>query len=198
MTKQDYTAIMMIVDRSRSMSSIREEAENTLNNYIKEQAGQPGKCTVRLVDFDHEYRLVQKTRSVNRFPKYSLEPRGMTALYDAIGYAVTEFGQELSDLTESDRPARVLVVIITDGEENSSKEYRVDQVRNMIKHQESVYDWKFVFLAANQDAALSGSKIGIQANNTLNFDATNEGITRSGVELSNYTRSYRDTGQASF
>lgn len=198
MTDSNYTAIMIISDRSGSMNFIQQEAEASLNSFIKEQSKLNGKCTIRLVDFDHEYRVIQKSRSAKKFPRYSLEPRGMTALYDAIGRGVVEFGEELSDLTEEKRPAKVLVVIITDGQENSSKEYTVDKLKEMIKHQCDVYNWEFLFLAANQDAALSGGLIGIRPDATLTYDATSDGITRSSLELSRVVSTYRSTGQAKF
>ena len=72
-------------------------------------------------------------------------------------------------MSENDRPGKVVFVIITDGEENSSVEYRKDQIKSMIQHQTDIYKWHFVFLGANQDAIQEGASIGIHAAASMNY-----------------------------
>lgn len=198
MTDSNYTSILMLVDRSGSMSLIKEEAEQAINSFIKDQSAVEGKCTIRLVDFSNTYRVVQKSRSAKRFPKYKMEPHGMTALYDAIGDGVKEFGQELEGLTEEERPAKVLVVIITDGHENASKSYNANQIKEMITHQQDAYKWSFVYLGANQDAVFEGGLIGIRPEATLTYEASADGVTRSGLALTRTVNEYRETGTVNF
>jgi hypothetical protein len=90
MTDPDYTAIAVLMDRSGSMMSIKDEAEGALRGFIEDQAGQPGRCTIRLAEFDNTYNTVYRSVPIASAPDYTLVPRGMTALLDAIGRLVTE------------------------------------------------------------------------------------------------------------
>ena len=78
-------------------------------------------------------------------------PRGSTALYDAIGRTINEVGARLAATPEPDRPGKVIVAILTDGQENASTEFSRETIATMISHQQKAYAWEFVFLAANHD-----------------------------------------------
>ena len=106
-----------------------------------------------------------------RSVKIELDPRGSTALYDAIGVSFNNFGKALADLPEHAPPGTVLVTIVTEGEENSSQEYSAGTVKAMIAHQKAAFDWDISFLGANQDAVLEAQKIGIGAADAPTFDA---------------------------
>jgi uncharacterized protein with von Willebrand factor type A (vWA) domain len=189
MTNPDYTAIAILMDRSGSMSLIRNDAQGAVNAYIEDQRNQPGKCTVRLSQFDTEYENVYPSTNIEDVPDYVLSPRGGTALTDSIAKTVLEFGDELADLDENDRPGTVVVVIVTDGEENSSREYTADAVKAVIKEQQEKYNWQFVFLAAGQDAIKTGAGYGIGAGSSLTFTAGN--INSAVMAASNYTTTTR-------
>ena len=88
-------------------------------------------------------------------------PRGSTALLDAVGQAINETGARLAAVDESQRPGLVVFVIVTDGQENSSREFTREQIRTMVEHQQSAYKWQFTFLSANQDAFAAGGSMGI-------------------------------------
>lgn len=204
MTDKDYTAIAVLMDRSGSMRSIQADAEGAVNVFIDEQKRLDGKCTIRLSQFDDTYEEVYPSTDINAVPQYSLYPRGMTALTDAIAKTVNDFGAELSALSEDDRPGTVIVVIVTDGLENSSREYTAESVKALINDQKDKYNWEFVFLAAGQDAIQTGAGYGIGADSSLTFAAGNIGqaistasayvtATRSG-EL--YTFTDADRGAA--
>lgn len=173
MTNSDYTAVAVLVDRSGSMGQIREDAEGAINSFIEEQKEQSGKCTLRLAQFDTTYEDVFKSKDISKVSKYNLQPRGMTALTDGIGKVVTDFGAELRALPENERPANVIVVIVTDGGENSSREFTTDQVHDLIKDQQDKYNWKFLFLAAGQDAIAVGGGYGIGAGSTITYTTDN-------------------------
>ena len=198
MTNPEYTAIAILVDRSGSMSKIKEEAQNSINNFIKDQAKLEGKCTVLLADFDDKYRVVNKTRSANRFPKYNLEPRNMTALHDAMGKIIVDFGEELDAMKEENRPGKVIVVVITDGHENASREYNAKSVKELVEQQKNVYGWEFIFLAANQDAVLTAQEFGIGRDATMDFAPSAQGITNSVLAAGNYVTAYRSGMKSKF
>lgn len=177
MTNPDKTAIAVLMDRSGSMQSIREDAQGAINAYIEEQRKQPGECTVRLAQFDTRYEDVYKSTDINDVVDYYLQPRGGTALTDGIAKLVIDFGVELAALPEDERPGNVIVVIVTDGEENSSVEYTAEGVKSLIEEQTDKYNWEFIFLAAGQDAIKTGAGYGIRAGSSLTFDTDNIGYT---------------------
>lgn len=184
--------IAVVMDRSGSMASIKDDVIGGFNTFLKEQKSAPGDVTFTLVLFDNEFLTpyyavdIQKVPDLNQF---NYTPRGSTALYDAVGRTIDEIGKRLDK--HSEKPDKVIVAILTDGEENSSSKYTRDQVASMIKHQESKYAWEFVFLAANQDAFQTGASLNIKACNTANFAATAQGARDAYRSMSDMTMSYR-------
>jgi Mg-chelatase subunit ChlD len=165
----DLTDITLVVDRSGSMEAIREDAEGGVNSFIKEQAKEPGSVLLTLVQFDTEYEFVHQGVPIEQVPKYELVPRGMTALLDAVGQAINQTGERLAQIEEQDRPGLVIFVVMTDGLENSSKEFTKAQVKALIERQQNKYQWHFTFLGANQDAFAEAGAMGIHASGTANY-----------------------------
>src|SRR3954454_24245157 len=131
--KSDLTDITLVVDRSGSMEQIRDDAEGGVNTFIADQSKEPGEALLTLVQFDTEYEFLHKGVPISQAPKYKLVPRGGTALLDAVGRAINETGERLSKMAEQDRPGLVIFVVMTDGEENSSKEFSKSQIKEMIE-----------------------------------------------------------------
>ena len=169
--RADLTDITLVVDRSGSMESISGDAEGGVNNFIAEQAQQPGECLVTIVQFDQEYEFVQRGVNASECPPFRLKPRGTTALLDAVGRAINETGARLAALPEPDRPGLVVFVITTDGQENASQEFTREQVRKMIAHQQQAYNWQFTFLAANADAFSEAGGMGLDLAHAAQFGA---------------------------
>ena len=167
--RSDLTDITLIVDRSGSMGSVCEEAEGGVNAFIKRQQQQPGEALLTLVQFDTEYEFVTQGTSVQDVPLYKLIPRGMTALLDAVGQAIQQTGERLASMPEHERPGLVIVVVMTDGLENSSCEFTKSQVKSLIQHQQDVYDWQFTFLGANQDAFEEARSMGMPSSAAANY-----------------------------
>jgi uncharacterized protein YegL len=167
--KSDLTDITLVVDRSGSMEQIRDDAEGGVNTFIADQAKEPGEALLTLVQFDTEFEFLHKGVPISQVPKYKLVPRGGTALLDAVGRAINETGERLSKMAEQDRPGLVIFVVMTDGEENSSKEFSKAQIKDMIERQQETYKWHFNFLGANQDAFAEAGGMGIQAAGVANF-----------------------------
>lgn len=161
--RNDLTHLVLISDRSGSMAECREESQNAINRMIEDQQKEQGECLFTLVQFDDVYEVVHDSVNIKDVQPYELVPRGMTALYDAVGKAINTVGQNLSDMKEEDRPALITVVICTDGLNNASKEFSQLKVANLIKQQKEQYSWKFVFLGVEIDAEAIASNLNIDA-----------------------------------
>lgn len=160
--KKDYTHLSIVADRSGSMASIREDSQGGINTLIKEQAKVDGEITVSLYEFDTHYTKVFGPLPASEAPAYNLVPRGGTALRDAAYKAIVDTGTYLRGLPESERPDKVVFAIVTDGDENSSREISQEQLKALIEKQTNDYNWEFVFLGANIDAFSVGASYGIR------------------------------------
>jgi hypothetical protein len=178
MTNPDYTAIMLLIDRSGSMHTIQTDAEGGVNTFIANQAKADGRRTVRIAQFNHDYTLVHASTDAVDVPKFQLWPSGNTALLDAMGRAITEFGEELAALPEDERPGTVILAVMTDGMENWSQEYSWDAIKTMVNHQEENYGWQVIYLGANQDAIETGRRIGVRHDRSMSYTSSGIG-TRS-------------------
>ena len=167
--RKDFTDITLVVDRSGSMEAIRQDAMGGVNRFILDQAEKPGDAVLTLVQFDTEYEFVHRAKPIKGIPQYVLTPRGGTALLDAVGRAINETGERLAAMPEANRPGLVVFVVMTDGEENSSREFTKKQIKEKISHQQEKYGWQFVFLGANQDAFAEAGAMGMQAQAAANF-----------------------------
>lgn len=179
MPKPNFSDITLVLDRSGSMESIASDTVGGVARFIEDQKKAPGTADLTLTLFDHEYTPVHKAvplASVPPFTDKDFVPRGNTALLDAVGRSIVETGERIAALPEGDRPAAVVFVIVTDGLENSSREYSRAKVAEMIKHQQEVYSWTFLFLAANQDAIAAAGAINIPAAQAMSYAPTSDGI----------------------
>jgi hypothetical protein len=166
-----------------------------LNEFFKGQAEVEGKCLVDYAQFDHNYDLVFEDQPVDS-AKAIIVPRGSTALVDAIGTATKSLGRKLARLPEAHRPGRVLVVVVTDGGENSSTKFTANQVKALVEEQESKWKWEYVFLGANIDAVATGTMFGFKESSSLTFDTHNNKDTMQ--SLNAYSTVYRSAGAAAF
>jgi uncharacterized protein YegL len=172
MTNPNLTEIIVISDRSGSMGSIADDAIGGFNTFLKEQQEVPGECKFTYCQFDNEYEVVHDgipIRDMKPLDRSTFVPRGSTALLDAIGRTINVVGERLAKTSEDQRPGKVIVVILTDGQENFSKEFSRDQIFEMITTQHDQFKWEFVFLAANQDAIAGGASLGISAAGSANY-----------------------------
>ena len=169
--RKDLTDVTVVMDRSGSMDSVKDEAEKGLNHFINDQKGLPGDCNFTLVQFDTEYEFVHKGVPIRDVPHCKLEPRGMTALLDAVGKAINETGARIKEMDEASRPGLVVFVVLTDGHENSSKEFTNTQIKEMIDRQTKDYQWKFTFLGADAKAFDEAMRMGFARGATAVYDA---------------------------
>ena len=192
--KTGYTDISFILDRSGSMSSIKSDTEGGFNTFLAEQKKVDGECTVNLYQFDSHYEVVYENIPVADAPELLLTPRGNTALLDAIGRTVEGRGAYYATLAEDQRPEHVIMVIMTDGEENASKEYTLDMIKSMLEHQQDAYHWQVIYLGANQDAIKVGAQMGIQKDSTMSYATSAAGVGSSYASVSNSVSLVRSMG----
>ena len=192
--KEDYTHIAVILDRTGSMESIRDDTIGGFNAFLKAQKAEPSLATLTLVQFDSQdpYEIVHRFKPLPEIPELTREtfvPRASTPLLDAMGRGINDLEKSLIDLTENERPSRV--VIITDGQENASREFRKDQVEKMIKEKQEKANWQFVFLSADLNAIGEALQSGIYASSVLAHDKDERGVGAAWASLSRSISDYR-------
>lgn len=155
------THVTFVIDRSGSMGSIANEMSAGFNMLIEEQKKNPDTCSVSLFEFNSTVTRRMFFAPLSAVESYQIRPGGNTAMCDAICIAIDDTGQHLAMLPESERPSKVLVVVITDGYENWSTRFWYEDVRSRVKHQQEKYSWEFLFLGADQDAVLNAKSYGM-------------------------------------
>lgn len=168
----NLTELVCILDRSGSMEAIRDDAIGGFNAFLDAQRDEPGETRLTLVQFDDRYDVLADHVPLAHVPPLAREtfvPRGSTALLDAIARTLDAVGKRLAATPEPERPSKVVVAVVTDGQENASRHATRQQVFDRIAHQRDVYGWAFVFLAANQDAIAGAVALGMQADDGVAF-----------------------------
>lgn len=150
--KAGFIHVCFVLDKSGSMWGSESDVKGGFASVIKEQkALTDGSCSVSLFEFDGKVNEVYIGKDVNEIDETNLDysPGGSTAMNDGICTAIDTIGKWLSDMPEDERPEKNLIVIMTDGEENSSKEFKIEQVKEKIKHQTEKYNWSFVYMGTD-------------------------------------------------
>jgi len=194
----EYTKIICILDRSTSMGVIIDQAINGFNEFLIGQQNCEGKASMTTVMFDSSYEKLYENidiHKVEKFNRKTYSPRGCTALYDAIGVTIDEEIDNLGEITLKDRPDKTLCVILTDGEENSSKQYNQSKIKTLVDDMKENFNWEFIFLAANQDAALAATSIGISTGNSMTFDYSDDGINAAYTTLNVAASNFRSASK---
>ncbi|MBX9717810.1 MAG: VWA domain-containing protein [Microbacteriaceae bacterium] len=197
MTDPTYTALLLIIDRSGSMQAIRDDMVGGLESLLAQQAALPGRLTVDIVAFDDEVEH-QATFADPSIVRVQLEPRGMTALLDALGESLEGFRSALSAMPVHAQPATVQVVVVTDGHENASRRWTGDRVNRLITGLTEELGWEFVFLAAGQDAIAVGRDLGFDPGASLAWDVHADAVQASSASLSRYLTDVRAGSKKEF
>ena len=165
---KDFTAILCVVDRSGSIHVARNEYEEALQGFLTEQGKQPGLTRVDFATFSTSYTLDHRMAdplSIN----VRIEPRGGTALYDAIGHCINGFTSEVEKLPLHARPSRTVLLVATDGADNSSVQFTADSIRELVQAKQDVEGWEALFMGAEQDAVREGERLGFKADACITF-----------------------------
>lgn len=173
--------IVFVLDQSISMSAVRDSTLNGLNEFIQTHKNQEGKANFTLVKFSTDYDIFydgEDIKSVKPLKSNDYIPKGMTALYDAIGKAIESVSKRNNN--------KVIFAIQTDGQENSSQEYKKEHIKELVE-EKTKDGWEFLFMGANLDSMRCGDSIGIKSNNTLRYDHTDTGSNKLFCSVTSYS-----------
>ena len=175
---KNLTEIVFILDRSGSMAHLESDTIGGYNSLIKKQRNEFGEATITTVLFDDSYEIVHDNADIRKVAPLTNKEyyaRGATALLDAVGKTINHVGNRHKLAPSSLIPGKTLVVIITDGYENASREYTVRDIRKIIERQKNKYNWEFLFLGANIDAISAAGDIGITPDRAATYQADSKG-----------------------
>lgn len=161
--KSNLLHICFVLDESGSMYNSVDDVIGGFQKLIDEQKGEKnGECIISLYRFSDTVKKDYIGKPVNEVPRLTYSPGGCTAMNDGVGTAIDEIGKWLSNMDESERPSKNMVVIMTDGQENASKEYDFDAVKAKIKHQEEKYSWTFIYMGINLQDLKDANRLDIK------------------------------------
>ncbi len=192
---QQATYICVVLDASSSMDHIKKETKKSFHTFLDKQRQEPEKTIFDLYQFSDETTRLIHAVDLSIWkddPLKHYQCDGCTAMNDAICIAIDTLGKDLATMPEPERPDHVLVVIITDGEENSSRTYTTADVKTRIQHQKDKYSWDFIFLGANLDAVQEGAELGITADQCVQFEASEAGMVAFAPLMSEPIRNARE------
>lgn len=161
--KSNLLHICFVLDESGSMYNSIDDVIEGFQKLIDEQRKEKnGECIISLYRFSNTVKEDYIGKPVDEVPRLTYSPWGCTAMNDGVGTAIDEIGKWLSDMDESERPSKNMIVIMTDGKENASKKYDFDVVKKKIKHQEEKYSWTFVYMGTNLQDLRDANRLGIK------------------------------------
>ena len=196
----NLTELVFILDESGSMRSLAKDTIGGFNTLIEKQLKEEGECRVSLVLFNDKIRKVLDhvdIKEVEPLTDKTFFPLGTTAMLDAIGSAIDSVGKRLADTPEEERPGKVVVIIMTDGYENSSTEYSMNQINEMISLQQNTYNWTFMFLGSNIDAEKIGKSYGIRGGYSKTYSACAQSVATTYGAISKGVSALRKKGLSS-
>ena len=192
--KKGLTELVFILDKSGSMGGLERDTIGGYNSMLEKQKAVPGECLITTVLFDNDYKLLHDRidiRAVSPITEKEYSVGGSTALLDAIGMTIHKIGNAQRHTADDYRAEKVMFVIITDGEENSSREYSAEKVKAQIQRQKEKYGWEFIFLGANIDAVETAGRFGIAPDRAQNYHADSQGVELNFCVMSDAVATFR-------
>jgi hypothetical protein len=186
--------INFVLDKSGSMGSLREVTISGFNEFKNDQAREEGEAFFTLTLFDTEFSTVCAAVPVREVPDLDYStyvPGGLTALYDAIGHTL----MLTDEFVALNKPDQVLFVIMTDGHENSSREYTRERIFQLIKERQQSAEYEFIYLGANQDSYGAGRGMGLREGHMMDWAATPEDAKRTMKRASHNVSAHRRHGE---
>ncbi len=179
---EQSTHITIVLDRSGSMSRISRDMEGGVEKFLADQRKLPGKCTVSLIRFDNEIETVFHNMPIANVERIRISPRGGTALHDA-----TMKGIALAKTVTADKH---ILVVITDGEENSSKEYRKHHVVTAITDAQN-RGWAAMFFGASLNSLQEAESMGFFKSSAVAYTTNTASVNSATNLLSVASAGYR-------
>lgn len=179
MTDNLRTLIAMVVDRSGSMDRIRDDTIEGINSFLVAQKADPENVTYTYAQFDDVYEVVHDNIPISDAPlldRNTFQPRSMTALLDAMGKTINRVSSYIAAQPDNEKPERVILVIVTDGLENASREFTRSAILELMKAKQDNEGWNVIYLAANQNAIAEARNWGIKTGSAMNFTAGTRGV----------------------
>ena len=188
--------IVFILDRSGSMAGLEQDTIGGFNSLIEKQKQRTSRARVSLILFDNRTEVILDRvpiEDVGCLSEEEYNVRGSTALLDAVGRSVWHIARVHQKMNVENRPEKTLFIITTDGMENSSVEYSLDQVKQLIERQKERDHWEFLFLGANIDAVQTAGSMGIGASRAVNFHADKPGMRKNFGILARAMKLYEES-----
>ena len=198
--KKGFSELVFILDKSGSMAGLESDTIGGFNSMLKKQKELDGECRITTVLFDNRYELLHDRidiRAVSPMTEKEYRVGGNTALLDAIGRTVNKLVGVQKNTAEEYRAESVMFVIITDGQENASREFSADQVKKMIELEKEKYGWEFVFLGANIDAVETAAQFGISPDRAVEYVPDASGTALNFGVMSEAVAQFRACSQMS-
>ena len=198
--KDNFIHVCFVIDESGSMGGTEADVIGGFKKVIDEQkAVKDGTCSVSYFKFASGVEKVYIGKNVNKVEyldgKY--HPAGLTALFDGVGTAIDEIGKWIDKMPESEKPEKNLIVVMTDGGENNSKDYSASKVKEMIKHQEDKYNWSFIYMGSDLTDAADANTLGFKTRSYLSKGDYYKNYDLINCAVSSYRMSTGDTASKS-
>ena len=198
-TSAEPVQIICILDRSGSMQSLAADTIGGYNSFIEKQKQQSGKAEVTTVLFDDQYEKISDgvdLAKVEELTSAQYYARGNTALLDAVGRTIMDTLGKMERDGICPAKRRVLVMIMTDGYENASKEYSKAAVKTLVEATTNDYKWNYIFIGANIDSVAEAGSIGIKARHAKNYSADKSGVERAFASMNDAADEVRQKASA--
>ena len=192
---KNLTEIIFLLDKSGSMQPKGSEPISGYNQFIKDQSDPSlGEAKVTLVLFGTYINTIYACKDIKEVEPISekdYKAEGMTALRDAIGKTFDEVGLRLANTPEDERPDKVLVCILSDGDDTSSVEYSTEQINQKITEQSEKYSWNIQFMGTTKNAIAAAKSYNVSLRNIMLFDDTGEGVNDAYMDQTKRATLYR-------
>ena len=186
--KSNLLHICFVLDESGSMYNSANDVVGGFQKLVEEQKTEKdGECIISLYRFSSKVTNDYIGKPVNEISNLEYSPGGCTAMNDGVGTAIDEIGKWLSDMDEAERPSKNIIVIMTDGQENCSREYTFDSVKYKIQHQEEKYNWTFIYMGTNLLDLKDANRLGIKMRSVSGSD----NIASNYSHIDNYAKALR-------
>ena len=176
--KKDLTRMIFVLDKSGSMSGLEKDTIGGFNSLIEKQRKETGEARVTTVLFNDRVAFVHDNADIKDVPLLTSKEYyvcGCTAMLDAIGSVIKKAEADDATTSENEKAEKTVVIITTDGMENSSKEFSYEKVRKLIDAKKED-GWEFIFLGANIDVESEASKLGIDKYNSVTYRCDSQGV----------------------